>query len=85
MLDAEGEIIFRAVPRPVEVIEENDCYQVESLEAICISSEQYESYVDAILFLSYCIESEDNDIDSFVEQWMITNDGISACVTSSSF
>ena len=84
MLDQDGDIIQYEVKKPVEIIEESDYFGMSSMEAIGVSKENYESYIDALISPAYSSIPEPGDVtDSHrVQDWLLMEDGIRAHVAS---
>ena len=84
MLDQDGDIIQYEVKKPVEIIEESDYFGMSSMEAIRVSKEKYESYIDALISSAYTSIPEPGDVtDSHrVQDWLLVEDDIRAHVVA---
>ena len=84
MLDQDGDIIQYELKKPVEFIEESDYFGISSMEAIGVSREKYESYIDALIYSACKSIPEPGDVtDSHrVQDWLLVEDGIRAHVAS---
>ena len=84
MLDQEGDIIQYEVKKPVELIEESDYFGMSSMEAIGVSREKYESYIDALISSAYIRIPEPGDVTEIhrVQDWLLVEDSIHAHVAS---
>ena len=53
MLDIDGEIPLRTQRPPVQIIEEDDYFDVSGIYAIRISAENYEKCIDTVISSAY--------------------------------
>ena len=84
MLGIDGEILLRTQCTPVQIIEENDYFNVSGIDAIMISAENYEKYIDAVISSAYVstpgpVEMSD---DFSIQDWQLGADGVRAGVAA---
>ena len=53
MLDIDGEILLRTQHTPVQIIEEDDYFDVSGINAIRLSAENYKKCIDTVISSAY--------------------------------
>ena len=73
MLDQDGDIILYEEKKPVEFIEESDYFGMSSMDAIGVSREKYESYIDALIYSAYTSIPDPGDVTDIhrVKDWLL--------------
>ena len=84
MLDIDGEIILCNQRPPVQIIEEDDYFDVSGIYAIRISAENYEKCIDTVISSAYVSTPGPGDMahDFNIQDWQLGTDSVRAGVAA---